>query len=309
MLLDLPLPAISIKSILYTRMKTLIPLKNSFDTRFRRLNAFLNKIWFLAWEIIRSFFRRRTKLNILFSVKPAWEPHIRVGFRSTRHDLFFDAFTDENIDKSDLVVPLTMKDLKYLSGHATLAAHNPIPIPSLKAIETCDDKYLFYETLKQNGFSKYLPKVGEHLPYPYILKKRVAEDGDNCYIIFNEADEETYADQLSDAEYFSQEIVRGRSEYATHILFKGGKVKAALNIRYDFDEALPIKGQNTYITREICRSRYLRLFAKMLRSIGFEGLCCFNYKVRKRRPYIFEINPRFGGSLSPFFFSFVNRLK
>src|SRR5471030_56278 len=161
-------------------MNTPDPLKDSFGTRVKRLIANLNKTWFLAREILRSFFSRRSKLNILFSVKPAWEPNIRIGFRSTWHHLSFDAFTDENIEKSDLAVPLTMKDLKYLSAHSTLAARNPIPIPSLKAIEICDDKYLFYETLKQNGFDDYLPKVGEHLPYPYILKKRVAEDGDNC---------------------------------------------------------------------------------------------------------------------------------
>jgi predicted ATP-grasp superfamily ATP-dependent carboligase len=289
-------------------MNTLGPLKDSFGTRIKRLSANLNKTWFLAREILRSFFFRRPKLNILFSVKPAWEPNIRIGFRSTRHHLLFDAFTDENIEKSDLAVPLTMKDLKYLSTHSTLAARNAIAIPTLNAIEVCDDKYLFYKTLKQNGFDDYLPKVGTHLPYPYILKKRVAEDGDNCYIIFNTEDEKTHADQVSDAEYFSQEIVAGHNEYATHILFKDGKVKSAINIKYDFNEALPIKGQNTYISRKICGCPYLNLFTEMLNSIGFEGLCCFNYKVRDKRPYVFEINPRFGGSLSPFFFSFVSRL-
>ncbi len=39
------------------------------------------------------------------------------------------------------------------------------------------------------------------------------------------------------------------------------------------------------------------------------GLCCFNYKVIDDNPYLLEINPRFGGSLSSFFFSFIRQLK
>jgi len=222
--------------------------------------------------------------------------------------LLFDAFTDENIEKSDLAVPLTMKDLKYLSSHRKLAARNLIPIPDLAAIEICDDKYLFYQTLKEKGFGDYLPRIGTHPPYPYILKKRVAEDGDNCYLVFDAADEKAHQAELSDPEYFSQEIIAGHNEYATHILLKDGKIQSCINIKYTFKEDLPIKGQNTYISREISGCPYLDSFAQMLNAAGFEGLCCVNYKVRDNRPYVFEINPRFGGSLSPFFFSFVSKL-
>ncbi len=35
---------------------------------------------------------------------------------------------------------------------------------------------------------------------------------------------------------------------------------------------------------------------------------CINYKVVNGQPVIFEINPRFGGSLSLFFFSFLRHL-
>src|SRR6185312_11563149 len=290
-------------------MKTFNAFTGDLKIRLIRLRARINKSVFVGGEILRSAFSPKPKLNILFSVKPAWEPNIRIGFRPTRHHLLFDAFTDENIEKSDLAVPLTIKDLKYLSGRRQLAARSLIPIPTLKAIELCDDKYLFYQTLKQNGFGKYLPGVDKQLPYPYILKKRVAEDGDNCYIIFNAGDEKAYQSQLSDPEYFCQEIISGCNEYATHVLLKNGKIQSSINIKYSFKEELPIKGQNTYISRGISGCPYLDIFTNMLNSIGFEGLCCFNYKVKGSQPYVFEINPRFGGSLSPFFFSFVRRLQ
>ena len=43
-------------------------------------------------------------------------------------------------------------------------------------------------------------------------------------------------------------------------------------------------------------------------EVGFEGLCCVNYKYRDGIPKILEINPRMGGSLARFFFSFLRRL-
>jgi carbamoylphosphate synthase large subunit len=58
---------------------------------------------------------------------------------------------------------------------------------------------------------------------------------------------------------------------------------------------------------KICRNTDLNLFAAMLRSINFDGLCCINYKIVDGRPFIFEINPRFGASLVPWFPIFVRR--
>lgn len=97
-------------------MKTFSALAYDLGVGLKRMRANINKSVFVGREIIRSAFSPKPGLNILFSVKPAWEPNIRIGFRPTKHHLLFDAFTDDNIEKSDLAVPLTMKDLKYLSS-------------------------------------------------------------------------------------------------------------------------------------------------------------------------------------------------
>ncbi|MDP9046914.1 MAG: hypothetical protein M3N14_02175 [Bacteroidota bacterium] len=248
-------------------------------------------------------------MKILFSNKPVWEKNISVGFRTTRHKLTFSDFTLENMRSNDLLVPLTMRDLKLLSTNSKTFNKNLIPIPTLDAIHICDDKYLFYQTLVKTGFTKFLPKVGSGLPYPYILKKKVAEDGDNCYIISNPGKERELETLINSPEYFCQEIIQGTGEYATHILYKNGRLVSSLNIKYVFDDETPIKGQDKFISKKICNCPHLELFLSVLESIGFEGLCCFNYKEIDGHPFILEVNPRFGGSLSSFFFSFVTRLK
>ena len=50
----------------------------------------------------------------------------------------------------------------------------------------------------------------------------------------------------------------------------------------------------------LSRTRFTPEFQSILRFIGFNGLCCVNYKLRNERPVILEINPCFGASLCPF---------
>ena len=122
-------------------------------------------------------------------------------------------------------------------------------------------------------------------------------------------DELQVLEQLNGPEFFRQEIVPGRHEFATHILFAKGKIVKSLNIMYEFESSSPIKGQDRPLYQVIHGCPYLDLFARILKSIGFQGLCCVNYKVAGGRPHILEINPRFGGSLAPYFFSFIRHLE
>lgn len=100
-------------------------------------------------------------------------------------------------------------------------------------------------------------------------------------------------------------MIRGDREYATHILIKDRKITHSINIEYVFDTDLPIKGKNKAIYTKISRCPYLDTFASILAALDFEGLCCVNYKEVDSQAFFFEINPRFGGSLGPFFFTFI----
>jgi len=97
-------------------------------------------------------------------------------------------------------------------------------------------------------------------------------------MIRNHGDEAAHLARITDTEYFCQEFVPGSTEFATHILFSGGKIVKALNIKYRFPIDTPIKGQDAVNLMVICRCPYLDLFARVLRAIDYEGLCCVNYK-------------------------------
>jgi len=84
----------------------------------------------------------------------------------------------------------------------------------------------------------------------------------------------------------------------------------SLNVEYTFKNNRPIKGQDNVFHRDICDfpKSYSAYFTDMLNSIGFEGICCFNYKEVNNKPLIIEINPRFGASLSLYFIAFLRKI-
>lgn len=247
-------------------------------------------------------------MNILFSTKPDWEDDIRAGFESTPHQIAFGDFTLQNMREHDLVVPLTVGDLRCLHELGEALAENPIPIPSPESVALCDDKLLLNRALGKNGYGDCVPAMGLFQAYPYILKKRTDEWGANSHIVHGAADEKSYAQKLVAPDYFRQEYIPGKTEYTSHILFKRGRIVCSTTIEFTYEHDVFIKGRDPDCGRAVCECPCLDLFGRILASIGFEGLCCFNYKVVNRQPLIFEINPRFGASLGPLFASFIETM-
>jgi predicted ATP-grasp superfamily ATP-dependent carboligase len=202
---------------------------------------------------------------------------------------------------------LTLRNwFKLRSGHADQGIR--FPLPSRECVELCDDKLKFNQRLIEEGFGAHVPRIGRGPDWPYILKKRIGVCGRECRIIRDVAEESAVRKQIDDPDYFCQEVIRGTQEYATHILFANTRIVKSLNIEYRFETDTPVKGKDKSLTRTICACPYLDLFGDVLHAIGFQGLCCVNYKVRDGLPYIIEINPRFGASLAPYFFSFLRHL-
>ncbi|MDD5277477.1 MAG: ATP-grasp domain-containing protein [Methylovulum sp.] len=273
----------------------------------KRLNAKITNTAFLLFEKAQFRLFSKRKVNILFSPKQSWEQDLKDGFKYTGHEIAFEEFSPETIKRYDIIVPLTMDDLRYLHEIGESITDNPIPTPSMESILLCDDKQLFNKTLIANGFGDFIPAM-DKVTYPYILKKRIDEWGENTHIIANAEQEEMLSLLVTDPDYLSQQLVVGSYEYATHLLIKEQKIICSLNIEYNFRTETPIKGKDKPIYKKICQSPYLDEFATVLSYIGFNGLCCINYKVHENRPLILEINPRFGGSLAPYFFSFIKQL-
>jgi len=277
--------------------------------KIKKAKANLSKAAFVAKENAKSILSTAPGLKILFSPDYGNEKVIRRCFSLSRHKIKFAAFTPENIRESDLIVPLLIRDVRLLQKSRELLENNLIKIPNEDVVNLCDNKYLFNTTLIGKGFQNFIPKIGTDLPLPFMLKKKVTWSGDFCYAISNAEQKAKYSELINSDDYFCQEIIGGVNEYATHILFKDGKIVETLTVEYTFYDEIPINGKSSFAYTQIVKCKHLDTFSSILNAIGYEGLCCFDYKVKDGKPKIFEINPRFGGSLGNYFISFINSLK
>lgn len=248
-------------------------------------------------------------LRILFSRKDDWEPLLRDAFRGTRHRLDFDDLTGDTIARHDLVVPLTIADVKALCGTA-MAAHSLLPLPSRASVALLDDKLAFHQAMLAAGLGRFVPAVGAQPFMPYILKRRTDECGAHTHVVGSWQRQSALAHLVADPDYFCQELVPGDREYATHILFAAGRIRYALTIEYRFAGMVFVKGRDASSrTAPVANPDCLDVFAQMLSAAGFRGLCCVNYKLVDGRPRVFEINPRCGFSLCPYFPRVVDALR
>lgn len=280
--------------------------KKKYSSRYL-ISSVKNKIYLIYQRIrIRLFTCRQLKIAV--SNTTSWAGDIIKGFEGSKHNIVSIDLTASKLNAYDLIIPLTIEDIVFLDTDPDRYKNNLIPIPDIEAVKLCDSKILFNNFLLQNGYGDYIPAVGKMSGYPFILKKNIDVWGSNCHIIRNSRDNEKHIDKINSSEFFCQEIVTGNYEYATHILYLDGAIQHSLNMEYYFDNAIPIKGQESFSALTITSCPYLELFDSILKLIKYEGLCCFNYKIKDGRPLILEINPRFGGSLAPYFFSFIRHI-
>lgn len=241
-------------------------------------------------------------MKILFSIRPDWEEPLRAGLAGSAHSLHFAALTEQSIQDHDIVVPLTIPDIEYLDSIRPRIAANPLPIPALASVRVCDDKLRFNETMLALGFGDCIPAFGDRVGHPHVLKKRHDESGAHSFVVRSADPTRALMENARAQDYFRQELIPGACEYTTHLLFARGRIRFALHIETTFAGDACIKGRDPCLgSRAVPAPCEPGVFAAMLAGIGFEGLCCINYKLANGRPRVFEINPRIGWSLCAHF--------
>lgn len=101
--------------------------------------------------------------------------------------------------------------------------------------------------------------------------------------------------------HFVQDFVPGRVEHASHVLMHHAKPHLWHSREYDMGAVPVVKGaaHAPQVHRWIADNPGRDVLLRMLQAIGFEdGTCCIDYRMVAGRPVLFEINPRFGGSLA-----------
>jgi hypothetical protein len=249
-------------------------------------------------------------LAVLFSRRDAWETPIRAGFLGLPHRLTFDELTLADLERFDLIVPLSLDDARFLRDQPAHVRERCLPLPDAACSELCHDKPALNRHLAAAGFDAHIPAMGDELAPPYVSKPARGENSDDCVLVADRADEHRLGAVLNQSGRFRQSAVAGSIEYATHFLMRDGAIERELTVAYHHEQALFIKGQRGAppALRVLGRCTDPLTLTGMLRSIGYEGIGCANYKLQDGRLQLLEINPRMGGSLGEHFYSFLRSL-
>jgi hypothetical protein len=246
------------------------------------------------------------KISVYFIEQPDWEKWIRMV--AVDFELFFGPCENCYPPDYDLVIPLTINATHYLNRHYPDYNGFKFLVSDSYVLANSDHKGRFAEKLGRLGLAHHSPNLPVGFPsvYPYVFKKAVSVFGVDAYVIENEIQERALMAKVNETDYVRQRWISGDLEFASHVLFDGTKALFLHTIEYQMPQGFYIKGRPTKCQsmKPIEHGRFLSLFELILTGLNFKGLCCFDYKLENGELKIFELNARYGGSLS----SVINRV-
>ena len=235
--------------------------------------------------------------RVAFGSFQDWEPPIRANL-DPRYAADFVALDHADLEAFDAVAPLRIEHYGPLAGRPDLFGRKFIH-PVAEVVALCHDKLDLVRFLIANGFGDFTPALrAPGPPYPYVWKRRRGGWGRDCYVVASPEDEGSF--DFADHDWFAQALAPGPVEFATHVLRANGELRYVSTIAYGMAGPMLVRGQNqSPVSVRFGRGcPYPALFGGILSALDYQGTACFNYKIADGRPLIFEINPRYGASLS-----------
>ena len=100
-----------------------------------------------------------------------------------------------------------------------------------------------------------------------------------------------------------QEYIYGFKEYDAVIVANKGKVTLGFAYVSSFDSNNYIKFEKgkpnmKSIKKIMLNDKIISVFEKILKPCSYTGTCCFDFKIKHRKIYVFEMNPRLNGALN-----------
>ncbi len=213
---------------------------------------------------------------------------------------------DIEMEQIDYILPLGEKDYNIIISKNI----NPCKIlyPNNSAIEILHNKIRFAYFMLEN-FPNNIPQlyylenkqINNNISFPVIIKPRYSTNGNNMHIILNKKKLSTIKDKT-----IVQKYIEDIYEYGIFMLCINGKIINHKVIRGIFTSKYNIKKTN-FIKYEVIKDFPIDIFKKIIDKLNYTGGCNIDFKYLDGIIYIFEINPRFGGTAftSNFFYELI----
>lgn len=214
-----------------------------------------------------------------------------------------DFLNEENILKLinqyniTLIIPICFEDMELLSKSNIPCKY--LSPKNYNDILLMDNKCTFFKYFIDNNLQQYIPETYvikspsinyyKEIKYPSIQKSNIGYGGCNIFILHSDKD----IKKLDD--YIIQEYIIDNNEYACHFICMEGKIIFHKILKEIHNKEFYIQRgpMNDFEIIDFDISGFEFIFKK----INYTGAGCINFKYINNQIYIFEVNPRFGGTL------------
>lgn len=256
-------------------------------------------------------------MNILFG-EPQWEDWID-SINSLSYKVFFNDLNNINIiinliikHKINILVPCTFNQMFFIiNNHDILSQHvkHIMCGNNIKAIKLLNNKIDFSVFMEENKFNEYIPTTFwrkqrkiqvkcQPLRYPCIFKFAEKYGGDGAMVIKSVYDIHLIYENYDN--YIIQEYISSSNEYSGNFYIANDIIKYAIFYMMTNNNKYHIQcGKMEKYTKikdnglDFC----LDIFTEIFKKLNYNGCACVDFKIYNNKLKIFEINPRFGGTL------------
>jgi carbamoylphosphate synthase large subunit len=223
--------------------------------------------------------------------------------KHNKNIILYDFENSKDIDelilknRIEFILPLSNKDYNLISKF-DINKNIKILYPNSQTQELLHNKNLFTKFML-NNFVDFIPNIYyldeikiKDIQYPAIYKPMYSTNGINMSILFN------YNDFLNLKNKNNiQQYITDKYEYGAYMLCIDGIIINYKIIRQPFND-FNIKKNNFSKNYENVDFFDISIFQQIISKLNYSGGINFDFKfnVITNKLYIFEINPRFGGS-------------
>lgn len=178
-------------------------------------------------------------------------------------------------------------------------------MPSRRAFLACRDKARFAAFTRSAGLEDLVPRTYADLDaaaFPLVLKRTNKAGGYGVAIIASKQELLTRKAQKPwrGRKTILQELLPGHVDHVTHAVARHGRILWHCSYRYDLDAARPLQSAQTIEkrSRHVAAMAHIAAFERFLVPLDYSGAVSFDYRLMPDGGLkVFEINPRFGGSM------------
>lgn len=208
---------------------------------------------------------------------------------------------------NSLIIPLTFDQMKFLINNKDKITSPILCCDDYNTIELLNNKCRFVKFMLDNKLDHLIPETymihhnntlyepNKIINYPVIYKFGITQGGYGSKVFHTNQELSKRINNSKYRDFIVQKYIEHPNEFSGHMFIKDGKIEHAIYYKVtNHDKYYIQNGKMQNYTRE---NNFQYQFNEIFKLLNYTGIVCIDFKIINNQIKIFEINPRFGGTL------------